>query len=72
MASAPLGPVCQKNPEAEFYLRKDVFSAVEGLEASRCIEDEDELLLLFSHSVVSNSLWPHGLSPPGSSVHGIL
>ena len=56
MASAPLGPVCQKNPEAEFYLRKDVFSAVEGLEASRCIEDEDELLLLFSHSVMSNCL----------------
>ena len=26
-----------------------------------------------SHSVVSNSFWPHGLvSPPGSSVHGIL
>ena len=25
-----------------------------------------------SHSVVSNSLWPHGLSLPGSSVHGIL
>ena len=26
-----------------------------------------------SHSVVSNSLWPHGLSsPPGSSVNGIL
>ena len=23
-------------------------------------------------SVVSDSLWPHGLSPPGSSVHGIL
>ena len=26
-----------------------------------------------SHSVVSNSLWPHGLySPPGSSAHGII
>ena len=25
-----------------------------------------------SPSVVSNSLQPHGLSPPGSSVHGIL
>ena len=26
-----------------------------------------------SHSVVSDSLWPHGLySPPGSSVHGVL
>ena len=24
-----------------------------------------------SCSVASNSLWPHGLSPPGSSVHGI-
>ena len=23
-------------------------------------------------SVMSNSLWPYGLSPPGSSVHGIL
>ena len=23
-------------------------------------------------SVVSNSLWPHGLCPPGSSVHGIF
>ena len=23
-------------------------------------------------SVVSDSLWPYGLSPPGSSVHGIL
>ena len=28
---------------------------------------------VFSHSVVSGSLWPHGLySPLGSSVHGIL
>ena len=27
------------------------------------------LLLLFSHSVVSNSLRPHELCPPGSSVH---
>ena len=28
---------------------------------------------VLSHSVVSDSLWPHGLcSPPGSSVHGIL
>ena len=26
----------------------------------------------WSHSVVSNSLWPHGLYPPGFSVHGIL
>ena len=25
-----------------------------------------------SCSVVSKSLWPHGLSPPGSSIHGIL
>ena len=25
-----------------------------------------------SHSVMSNSLWPCGLQPPGSSVHGIL
>ena len=25
-----------------------------------------------SRSVMSNSLWPHGCSPPGSSVHGIL
>ena len=25
------------------------------------------------HSVMSNSVWPHGLySPPGSSIHGIL
>jgi len=24
------------------------------------------------HSVMSDSLWPHGLQPPGSSVHGIL
>ena len=30
------------------------------------------LLLLFSHSVVSDSLWPHGLSPPGFCVHGVL
>ena len=29
--------------------------------------------LLFSRSVMSDSLRPHGLySPPGSSVHGIL
>ena len=27
--------------------------------------------LLFSHSVLSDSLWPHRLWPPGSSVHGI-
>ena len=27
---------------------------------------------LLSHSVVPDSLQPHGLSPPGSSVHGIL
>ena len=29
---------------------------------------------LFSivHSVVSYSLWPHGRSPPGSSLHGII
>ena len=27
---------------------------------------------VFSCSVVSNSLQPHGLYPPGSSVHGIL
>ena len=26
----------------------------------------------FSNSVTSNSLLPHGLYPPGSSVHGIL
>ena len=25
---------------------------------------------MFNHSVVSNSLWPKGCSPPGSSVHG--
>ena len=25
-----------------------------------------------SHSVMSDSFWPHGLWPPGSSVHGIL
>ena len=25
---------------------------------------------VLSHSVVSNSLWPHDCSPPGSSVHG--
>ena len=25
-----------------------------------------------SHSVLSDSLWAHGLCPPGSSVHGIL
>ena len=25
-----------------------------------------------SRSVACDSLWPHGLSPPGSSVHGIL
>ena len=27
---------------------------------------------VFSHSVVSDSVWPHGCSPPGSSVRGIL
>lgn len=32
------GQVCQKNPEAEFYLSKEV-SATEGLEASRYVED---------------------------------
>ena len=32
----------------------------------------DEHVLLFSRSVVSDSLWPHDCSPPGSSVHGIL
>ena len=26
----------------------------------------------FSRSVVSDSLWPHGHGPPGSSIHGIL
>ena len=25
-----------------------------------------------SHSVMSDSVWPHGLEPPGSSVRGIL
>ena len=31
------------------------------------------LCVCVSHSVVSISLWPHGLySPPGSSVHGIF
>ena len=25
-----------------------------------------------SHSVASSSFWPHGYSPPGSSIHGIL
>ena len=29
-------------------------------------------LSLFSRSVVSNSLWPHGLQLPDSSVHGIV
>ena len=29
------------------------------------------LLLLFSHSIMFDSLRPHGLQPPGSSVHGI-
>ena len=24
------------------------------------------------HSVLSHSLWPHSLSPSGSSIHGIL
>ena len=28
------------------------------------------MLRVLSHSVMSNSLWPHGYSPPGSSVHG--
>ena len=27
---------------------------------------------VLSLSVLSDSLWPHGLSPPGSSVHGVL
>ena len=27
---------------------------------------------VLNHSVVSDSLWPHGCSPPGSSVHGVL
>ena len=27
---------------------------------------------MLRRSVMSNSLWPHGLYPPGSSVHGIL
>ena len=27
---------------------------------------------MLSHSVMSDSLWPHDCSPPGSSVHGIL
>ena len=26
----------------------------------------------FSHSVMSDFLWPHGISLPGSSVHGLL
>ena len=26
----------------------------------------------WSHSVVSDSSWPHGCSPPGSSIHGIF
>ena len=26
----------------------------------------------FSHSVMSDWLWPHGHSPPGSSVYGVL
>ena len=30
------------------------------------------LLLLLSHSVISDSLRPHGLNLPGSSVHGTL
>ena len=31
------------------------------------------IFLCVSHSIVSNSLWPHGLySPLGASVHGIL
>ena len=34
-------------------------------------EDPAPDMLLFSHSVLSNSLQPHGLSPPGSSVRGI-
>ena len=29
-------------------------------------------LCVFSHSVVSNLLWLHDCSPPGSSVHGFL
>ena len=29
-------------------------------------------MCMFSHSVVSDSLWPMDYSPPGSSVHGIL
>ena len=28
--------------------------------------------MCLSHSVMSDYLWPHGLYPPGSSVHGIL
>ena len=38
------------------------------------VYDEHEKSERVSHSVVSHSLWPHGLycSPPGSSVHGIL
>ena len=40
----------------------------------RCISEYDCILklLLFSHSVVSDSLRPRGLYPPGSSVHEIL
>ena len=29
-----------------------------------------EMCYVLSHSVVSDSLPPHGLSPPGSSIHG--
>ena len=41
---------------------------------SRSIGKKDRVLtrLLFSHKVMSNSLWPLDCSPPGSSVHGIL
>ena len=38
-----------------------------------CLFNMEAALCCISHSVVSDSLWPHGLySPPGSPVHGIL
>ena len=56
------GVICYVN---EVTFRKPLNNL--GVGAGRQSENQS-----VSHSVLSDSLWPHGCSPPGSSVHGIL
>ena len=63
----PLHRFTERGPLLPSVVRGEAWRS-ESAEGRRLLS----VLLLFSPSVVSDSFWPHGCSPPGSPVHGIL